>query len=113
MSAVEYEIRMQDDLAPPEPSRPSDMESLRPLPRISVHAFCESDALHRVMERLGQDRRMSKVNLRVTSGGSAAAANMFATAPPPTSSSSRRMRLPAIFCRIWHPWPPSAMPRRG
>ncbi|MGF9693706.1 MULTISPECIES: AAA family ATPase [unclassified Rhizobium] len=83
MSAVEYEIRMQDDLAPPEPSRPSDMESLRPLPRISVHAFCESDALHRVMERLGQDRRMSKVNLRVTSGGSAAAANMFATAPTP------------------------------
>jgi pilus assembly protein CpaE len=83
MSAVEYEIRMQDDLAPPEPSRPGDMESLRPLPRISVHAFCESDTLHRVMERLGQDRRMSKVNLRVTSGGSAAAANMFATAPTP------------------------------
>lgn len=85
MSAIDYEIRTPGGSpeAIEEHSRPADLEALRPLPRISVHAFCETDTMHRVMERLGQDRRMSKVNLRVTSGSTDAAANMFAVAPTP------------------------------
>ena len=85
MSAIDYEIRTPavDDRPHGEASRPGEMDALRPLPRISIHAFCESDVMHRVIERLGQDRRMAKVNLRVTSGGIAAAANMFSAAPTP------------------------------
>ena len=85
MSAIDYEIRTPGGSpeAIEEHSRPADLEALRPLPRISVHAFCETDTMHRVVERLGQDRRMSKVNLRVTSGSTDAAANMFAAAPTP------------------------------
>jgi pilus assembly protein CpaE len=85
MSTIDYKI----ETASGEPDgfadavRPSDVDHLRPLPRISVHAFCETEALQRMMERCGQDRRMSKVSLRINSGSIAAAANMFSTAPTP------------------------------
>ena len=84
MSTVEYEIKNTTELRNAEDAvRMAELENMRPLPRISVHAFCESEELQRVMERCSHDRRMSKVGLRITSGGIAAAANMFATAPTP------------------------------
>lgn len=85
MSAIDYEIRTPGGSSEitEEQTRPADLETLRPLPRISVHAFCETETMHRVIERLGQDRRMAKVNLRVTSGSTDAAANMFSSAPTP------------------------------
>ena len=86
MSTVNYEIRKADDFAdhaPEEEARAVDLEGLRPLPRISVHAFCESAEVQRVMERLAGDRRMAKVAMRVTGGSVAAAANMFASTSTP------------------------------
>ncbi|MBT9371445.1 CpaE family protein [Rhizobium sp. CSW-27] len=83
MNAIDYDIRRTAEPDEPEASRPGELDQLRPLPRISVHAFCESEAMHGIMERLGQDRRMAKVNMRVTSGSTQAAANMFAAAPTP------------------------------
>ena len=85
MSAINYEIRGsgQEEISGAEPERNGDMEALRPLPRISIRAFCESDTMQRMMDRMGRDRRMAKVNLRVTSGSVAAAANMFASSPTP------------------------------
>lgn len=85
MSAIDYKIETGSGDADSayDAVRPSDIDHLRPLPRISVHAFCETEGLQRVMERCGQDRRMSKVSLRINSGTIAAAANMFATAPTP------------------------------
>ncbi len=84
MSAVEYEIGNSSELRNADDAvRMAELENMRPLPRISVHAFCESEELQRVMERCGSDRRMSKVSLRITSGGIGAAANMFSSAPTP------------------------------
>jgi pilus assembly protein CpaE len=84
MGTVEYDIKNTTELRHAEEAmRMAELENMRPLPRISVHAFCESEELQRVMERCGNDRRMSKVSLRITSGGIAAAANMFASAPTP------------------------------
>jgi pilus assembly protein CpaE len=84
MGTVEYDIKNTTELRHAEEAmRMAELENMRPLPRISVHAFCESEELQRVMERCGNDRRMSKVGLRITSGGIAAAANMFASAPTP------------------------------
>ncbi|MFB2552605.1 AAA family ATPase [Ensifer soli] len=84
MSAIDYKIetgpRGADTV---ETARSNDLEQLRPLPRISIHAFCQSDALQRVMERCQSDRRMAKVNLRINSGGVSAAVNMFTSAPTP------------------------------
>ncbi|MFP3543221.1 CpaE family protein [Rhizobium sp. SIMBA_035] len=84
MSAVDYEIKNTTELRNAEEAvRMAELENMRPLPRISVHAFCESEGLQDAMERCGNDRRMSKVSLRITSGGIAAAANMFQTTPTP------------------------------
>jgi pilus assembly protein CpaE len=85
MSAIEYDIsdEQQGEFRADAPFRAGDLGNMRPLPRISVHAFCDSEALQQMMERCGSDRRMSKVSLRITSGGIAAAANMFANAPTP------------------------------
>jgi pilus assembly protein CpaE len=85
MSTIDYKIETASDVPDgfSDTVRSSDVDHLRPLPRISVHAFCETEALQRVMERCGQDRRMSKVTFRVNSGSIAAAANMFSTTPTP------------------------------
>jgi pilus assembly protein CpaE len=44
------------------------IDKLRPLPRISIQAFFETEGLLRTIERCGEDRRMAKVNLRVNKG---------------------------------------------
>jgi len=85
MSAIDYEFdtRSADDMPPEGRVASGDLESLRPLPRISVHAFCVSQGVQRVMEQCSQDRRMAKVSLRITGGNIAAAAAMFASTPTP------------------------------
>ncbi|MDK1377438.1 MULTISPECIES: CpaE family protein [unclassified Sinorhizobium] len=84
MSAIEYSIDSGGAADfPADAARPGDLDQLRPLPRISIHAFCESDTVQRLMERCGQDRRMAKVSLRITGGSIAAAANMFASVSTP------------------------------
>lgn len=85
MSAIEYDIETGTSQGgrADETVKTGDLDSLRPLPRISVHAFCVSESVHRVMEQCAHDRRMAKVTLRITSGSIAAAANMFSSAPTP------------------------------
>lgn len=83
MSTINYTIEPSAEEHMDEAVRPTELEAVRPLPRISVHAFCESEAMLRTMERCGQDRRMSKASLRISSASIAAAANMFASAPTP------------------------------
>jgi pilus assembly protein CpaE len=84
MSAVEYGInRGEDDPIAEVLTRPGDLDHLRPLPRISIHAFCETEGMYAVMEKLAQDRRMGKVSFRVNQGSITAAANMFSSAPTP------------------------------
>jgi pilus assembly protein CpaE len=69
--------------------RPSDsvmaerLDMLRPLPRISVQAFCETEDVARAIEAAGADRRMAKAHLRVQTGGIRAAAEHYASAPTP------------------------------
>ena len=86
MNQIDYSIPAAPDEqhgAGLEVEAQSDLASLRPLPRISIHAFCESDALQRTVERMARDRRMTKVNMRITNGSIEAAANMFASSPTP------------------------------
>jgi pilus assembly protein CpaE len=84
MNAVEYGINRDDDGPVAEVEiRPGDLDHLRPLPRISVHAFCETENMYQLMEKLARDRRMAKVSFRVNQGSIQAAANMFSSAPTP------------------------------
>ncbi len=85
MSAIDYEIKTgnMDDMRVAETGSSGDLESMRPLPRISIHTFFETEQTQIVMERLLQDRRLAKVNLRITAGGVQAAANMFSSTSTP------------------------------
>lgn len=59
------------------------MQSLRPVPRISVQAFCETDGVANPIERAGQDRRMAKAHLKVHMGGISTAIDFYHSAPTP------------------------------
>lgn len=49
----------------------------RPVPRISIHAFCESPDTGATLQRAGSDRRLSKAHLTVALGGINAAIEFF------------------------------------
>ena len=55
----------------------------RPVPRISIHAFCESPDTGAVIQRAGQDRRLSKAHLTVHMGGVFGAVEYFQDASTP------------------------------
>ncbi len=85
MNAIDYEIGETNDgyRGASEAVIAGDVESLRPLPRISVHAFCVTESVYRVMEQCATDRRLARVSMRITHGNIAAAANMFSSTPTP------------------------------
>jgi pilus assembly protein CpaE len=85
MNAIDYEFEdgANSAHASADKSVAGDVEALRPLPRISVHAFCISEGVHHVMQQCAGDRRMARVSLRVTRGNISAAATMFASTPTP------------------------------
>ncbi|MBU2328546.1 MAG: CtpF protein, partial [Alphaproteobacteria bacterium] len=85
MNAIDYEIGETggEFRGASESVIAGDVEALRPLPRISIHAFCISDAVHRTMEQCAADRRMARVSMHITHGNVAAAANMFSSTPTP------------------------------
>jgi len=61
----------------------AEMYAVRPVPRISIQAFCETDGIANPIERAGEDRRMSKAHLKIHMGGIATAIEFYQTAPTP------------------------------
>ncbi|MBX3582980.1 MAG: AAA family ATPase [Rhizobiaceae bacterium] len=59
------------------------MQALRPVPRISIQAFCETEGVAQPIERAGEDRRMAKAHLKVHMGGAATAIELYQSAPTP------------------------------
>lgn len=59
------------------------LNELRPIPRISIQAFCETDGVAGPIERAASDRRMSKTHLKVHMGGIATAIDFYQSAPTP------------------------------
>lgn len=71
-----------------EPDAPSSadaatFQSLRPLPRISIQAFCETEGVANPLERAGDDRRMARTHLKVHMGGIPTAVEFYQSAPTP------------------------------
>ena len=74
------------DAAASEPASESEVAALaelRPVPRISIQAFCEAEAVASAIERAGGDRRMAKAHLKVHMGGIATAIEFYQTAQTP------------------------------
>ena len=101
MIPVNYDIQQANpqESYSEEPLRVGDLDGLRPLPRISIHAFCESEGIQRLMERLSGDRRMNKVSLRVTNGEIEAAATMFSSSPTPNLIVLETAREPSTLLK--------------
>ncbi|PZO69232.1 MAG: CtpF protein, partial [Sphingomonas taxi] len=59
------------------------LHNLRPIPRISIQAFCETDAVAGPIDRAADDRRMAKAHVKVHMGGIATALDLYQTAPTP------------------------------
>lgn len=55
----------------------------RPVPRISIHAFCETPDTTALLEKAAVDRRLAKTHLTVHMGGLAKAVDHFQTAATP------------------------------
>ncbi len=66
----------------PEPTFGAAVQD-RPVPRISIHAFCESPETGAVIQRAGQDRRLAKAHLTVHMGGVFGAVEYFSDSSTP------------------------------
>ena len=59
------------------------MQELRPVPRISIQAFCETDSIAKPMERAMADRRLARAHMRVERGGVVSAVEYYHSNPTP------------------------------
>lgn len=59
------------------------LNALRPVPRISIQAFCETEGVAGPIEQAAQDRRMAKAHLKVYMGGIQTAIDFYRSAPTP------------------------------
>jgi len=60
-----------------------NMTEIRPVPRITIQSFCETESVQQTLEMASNDRRMSRAHSSVTMGGIPAAVEYYATAPTP------------------------------
>ena len=56
---------------------------IEPIPRVSIHAFCETDETAAVIEAAATDRRLAKAHVQNAMGGAAAAIEAYQNAPTP------------------------------
>lgn len=85
-SSVAAAATMSSDLSMMQEEMMSDdagLERARPIPRISIQAFCESPNLADVMQHTAEDRRLSKAHVSVHMGGVQAAVAHYQESPTP------------------------------
>ena len=69
--------------APGPNAEPAAEMQIAPVPRISIQAFCETQATASAINRAGMDRRMNKTHLKVNMGGASAAIEAYRSSPTP------------------------------
>jgi pilus assembly protein CpaE len=90
----------------PVGSEPHETEGARarPIPRISIQAFCESPGTAEVLQTAAEDRRLSKTHVSVHMGGAAAAVAHYQESPTPNliviESSLARAQMIAELDRL-------------
>ncbi|MEO1700757.1 MAG: CpaE family protein [Pseudomonadota bacterium] len=62
---------------------PHKLAEVRPIPRISIQAFCETQSVMSPVEKMTTDRRMSNAQVRTHMGGLIAAIDYYQTSPTP------------------------------
>lgn len=59
------------------------LQVMKPVPRITIHAFCEQPSSGSAIQRAGEDRRLAKAHLTVHMGGIPAAIEQYQQSPTP------------------------------
>lgn len=60
-----------------------EINEIRPIPRVTIQAFCESEAVAQALEASSRDRRMARAHVKVHMGGIPAAVEFYGSAPTP------------------------------
>lgn len=76
-------LERETEFEPASEQEIAAMQELRPVPRISIQAFCESDSVSKPMERVMADRRLARAHMRVERGGIASAIEFYHANPTP------------------------------
>ena len=70
-----------------QPEQPAvdkgDVADIRPIPRITIQSFCESEPVRQTLELAAGDRRMARAHVAVQMGGIPGAVEYYAAAPTP------------------------------
>jgi pilus assembly protein CpaE len=80
MNNLAYDSPAEDETVARETAA---LQALRPVPRISIQAFCETEGVAQPIERAAEDRRMAKAHVKVHMGGVATAIELYRSAPTP------------------------------
>jgi pilus assembly protein CpaE len=73
------ELSFDEDIEPGD----NQLDRARPVPRISIQAFCENAALAEIVQHTAEDRRLSKAHVSVHMGGIQAAVAHYQESPTP------------------------------
>lgn len=79
---AELDLDMSGD-APAEHELSRVHRGIRPIPRITVQAFCETHELQSAIETAREDRRLARAHIKVQAGGLPAAVEFYRNAPTP------------------------------
>jgi pilus assembly protein CpaE len=82
-AASPFEAAPQMAAAPAAQPAPGDNPVIRPVPRITIQAFCETPEVGVALQRSAQDRRLAKAHLTVHMGGIGAAVSHYSDTPTP------------------------------
>jgi pilus assembly protein CpaE len=77
MSNLAYDVSHDRDESTPR------IADARPIPRITIQAFCDTPEIAGTIETAASDRRMSRAHVKVHTGGLNAAAEFYRSAPTP------------------------------
>lgn len=80
MSAIQGEA---GNTVEDEASGVNEFKRARPVPRISIQIFCETDDFSQVCQNTGEDRRMGKSHVSMQMGGITAALEAYRDGPTP------------------------------
>ena len=84
MSNQAQAAQFEDDFADGEAAvDAASLERARPIPRISIQAFCDDQRSAEVLQYAAEDRRLSKAHVSVHMGGIAAAIAHYVDSPTP------------------------------
>jgi pilus assembly protein CpaE len=76
-------LAMTDESIAEEPAVDSSTKDARPIPRITIQAFCDTPEVAGTIEMAANDRRMARAHVKVHTGGLNAAMEFYASAPTP------------------------------